>query len=158
MWNYYVVAKELKNWTRGDWLEFKSQIHNFYQADSNAIFSIVFACLFYIIISKLNFYLSDKTRRKKLFKKRLSVDLAFWIPRTQCMQNKTGLEICRIALQRIVLLKVYKKPGPNRSGISDLKFRGQKKCPKTAQIWVVEIRKFQFLSKLSVQIKPTLRW
>ncbi len=50
------------------------------------------------------------------------------------MQNKHGLEICRIALQRIVLLKVYENPGPNRSGIGDLKFRGPKKGPKTAQI------------------------
>ncbi len=56
------------------------------------------------------------------------------ITRTKCMQNKNGLETCRIALQRIVLLKVNKTPGPNRSGISDLRFRGPKKGPTTAQI------------------------
>ncbi len=43
-------------------------------------------------------------------------------------------KICRIALQRIVLLKVYKNPGPNRAGIGDLKFRGPKKGQKAAQI------------------------
>ncbi len=43
------------------------------------------------------------------------------------MQNKNGLEICRIALQGIALLSVYINPGPNRSGISDLKIRVVKK-------------------------------
>ncbi len=57
----------------------------------------------------------------------------------------------------LATLKVYKNPGPNRSGISDRKYRGPKKGPKTARIWVVEIRNFQFLSNLSVQIKYTLK-
>ncbi len=46
------------------------------------------------------------------------------------MQNKNGLEICGITLQMKTLLKVYKTPGPNRSGMSDLKFRVLKKRPK----------------------------
>ncbi len=50
------------------------------------------------------------------------------------MQNKNGLEICRIALQRKALLKVYKTLGSNRSGVSDLKFQGPKKGRKTAEI------------------------
>ncbi len=54
------------------------------------------------------------------------------------MQNKNGLKICGIILQRIALLKVYKNPGQHRSGISDLKFRGPKKGPKTAKIWGVK--------------------
>ncbi len=64
------------------------------------------------------------------------------------MQNINGLMFCR----RIALLEHYKNPGPNRSGISDLKIRGPKNDPKIAKIWVDEIRKFHFLSKLSVQI------
>ncbi len=50
------------------------------------------------------------------------------------MQNKNGLKVCRIALQRKALLKVYKTPGPNPSGIKDLRqclnFEGQQKVQK----------------------------
>ncbi len=83
---------------------------------------------------KADFLFERQNWTKKIVGKRLGADLAFLITRTKCMQNKNGLEICRIALQRIVLLKVYRNPGPNRSGIGDLKVRGPKKGPKTAQI------------------------
>ncbi len=42
---------------------------NFYQTDSNTIFSIVFASLFYIMIAKPISYLRHKIRREKLVKK-----------------------------------------------------------------------------------------
>ncbi len=51
---------------------FNSQLLNFYRTDSNAIFNIVFTRQFYIIISRLISYASEKTRRKKLLKKRLT--------------------------------------------------------------------------------------
>ncbi len=60
------------------------------------------------------------------------------------MQNKNGLEICRIALQRIALLKVYKNSGPNRSGVSDLRFRG----PDSAKNWLIYLV-FVFVTDLT---------
>ncbi len=45
----------------------------------------------------------------------------FEITGTKCMQNKNGLPICRIALQRKALLNFYKIPGPNPPGIRDLR-------------------------------------
>ncbi len=106
-------CNSMKQMQQCDWMAFNSQYLNFYRTDSNAIFNIVFACLLYIIISKSISYLSDKTRRNKCLKKggllRLSADLAFGTARTKCMQNKNGLKICRVAFQRIALLKVYQK-------------------------------------------------
>ncbi len=79
-----------------DWMVFNSHFLNFYQTDSYAIFIIVFTSLFKIIISKPISSLSDKTRRKKFWKKvallRLSADLAFWITRTKCMQKRKWVE------------------------------------------------------------------
>ncbi len=146
-------------------MAFKSQLLNIYQTDSNAIFSIVFASLFHIIISKPISYLSNKIRWKKCWKKggilRLSADLAFWITRTKCMQNKNGQKLCRIALHRKALLKGHKNPGPNPSSIRDLRqclnFEAQR-GPKVAWIWIVKIRIFQLLSKLSIWIKFTIKW
>ncbi len=117
-------------------MAFNSQLLNFYRTDSYAICKIVFAGLFYIIISKPISSLSDKTRRKNLLKKNgsLSVGPAFSIMRTKCMQNKNELQICGIVLQMIALLKVYKHPGPSPSGISDLRqcfnFEVQKRARK----------------------------
>ncbi len=121
---------------------FNFQLLNFDRTDSNAIYNIVFASLFYMIISVLIAYLSDKTRRIKLLKKmgvlRLSADLSFWITRAKCRQNKNGLNICRIALQRIALLQVQKIHGPTPSGISDFNqcpnFEVQKSGKKQASI------------------------
>ncbi len=48
---------------------FKSKLLNFYRTDSNAIFDIVLASLFYTIILKPISCLSDKTRRKNVEKK-----------------------------------------------------------------------------------------
>ncbi len=64
--NFYVVTKVLNKCKKCDWMAFKSQLLNFSRTDSNAIFSIVFANLFYIKISKPFSYLSDKTKRNKL--------------------------------------------------------------------------------------------
>ncbi len=93
-------------------MAFNSQLLNFYRTDSNTVFNIVFASLFDIIISKQLAYLSNKTKRKKFLKKDgllwFSADLPLWITRTKCMQNKNGLKICRIALQRIALLSLQK--------------------------------------------------
>ncbi len=95
-WKYKVVAKVLENCKKCGWMTFKPQLLKFYQTDSNEIFNIVFACLFYIIILKPISYLSDPTRRKKCWKKgellRLSADLPFWIIRTECTQNKKWAE------------------------------------------------------------------
>ncbi len=60
----------------------------------------------------------------------MSADLVFSITQIKCKQNKIELKICRVALQRKVLLEVYKNPGPNRPGIGDLK-KGPKKGPKS---------------------------
>ncbi len=146
-------------------MAFKSQSLDFYRTDSKTILSIVFASLHYIIISKPFSYLSDKAARKKLLKKdglsRLSADLAFWLTRTKSMQSKDGLEICRIALQREALLKIYKYHDPNRSGISNLRQFSKLEVQNgsnTAKMWVFEIRKNQLSSKLSVHIKYTLKW
>ncbi len=65
---YWVVAKVLKACKKCDWIAFKSQLLKFYQTDSNVIYSIVFAILFYIMISKPMSYLCDRTRRNKLSK------------------------------------------------------------------------------------------
>ncbi len=119
-------------------MTFKSQLFKIYQTDSNAIFSIMFTGLIYIITSKPISNLRDISRRNNWQKKdgilRLSADLAFLITRTKCMQSKNELNICGIALQRIALLKVYKNPGPNPSGIRDLRqcsdFEAQKRVQK----------------------------
>ncbi len=58
---------------------------------------------------------------KKGWLSRLSANLAFWITRTKCIQNKNGLKICQIAIQGKTLLNVYKNPGPHPLGIGDLR-------------------------------------
>ncbi len=118
--SYEVVAKVLKTCKKCDWMAFNSQLLNFDRTDSNAIFNMVFIGLFYIIISKPISYLSDKTRRKKLLKKGTLLRLSAY----------QGLNVYRIALQRKPLPKVYKNPGSNLSGISDLR-----------QCWNIEVRK-----------------
>ncbi len=124
-------------------MAFKSQSLNFYQTYSNAIFSIVFASLLYIVISTPISYLSDRTRREKLLRKdgllKLNADLAFWITCTKCMQNINGLIICRITPQRTALPIVNKYPGPNRSDISDLR-----------QCSTFEVQKSSYLSRTSL--------
>ncbi len=69
------------------------------------------------IIAKFLFERQNQT--KKMVEKRFLFQVV-------CMQNKTGLNICRIALQMIALFKIDKNPGPNRSGINELKFPGSK--------------------------------
>ncbi len=80
--------------------------------------------MFNIMILKPISHFSEKNRRKKLLKKggllRLSADLAFIISRTKDMQNKNGLNISRIALQRNAPRKVDTTSGPHPSDISDL--------------------------------------
>ncbi len=61
--------KLLRKCKKCDWMAFKSQLPNFYRTDPNALFSIVFASLFYNIILKLISYMNDKIRRKKCWKK-----------------------------------------------------------------------------------------
>ncbi len=95
---------------------------------------------FYFIRAKPISHLSDQTRRKELLKKGgllgKNASLTFVIIRTKRMQNQNGLKICRIALQRKALPKVYKNLGPNPSGISDLRqylnFEVQQSVPKNA--------------------------
>ncbi len=64
--NYSVLAEVLKKCKRRDWMAFKSELLNCFRTNSYAIFSIVFASLFYIVMSKPMTYFSDKARRKKL--------------------------------------------------------------------------------------------
>ncbi len=106
-------------------MAFISQLLDFDRTDSNVIFSIVWGSYFYNIQFQSNSYLSYKTKRKNCWKEswllRLGGNLAFWITRTTCMQSKNGLTNLPNRPRRIALLNVYKNPGPNRSGISDLR-------------------------------------
>ncbi len=131
--------KKCKKW---DWMALKYRLLNIYLSDCNAIFSIVFVCLFYTIIWKPISYLSEKTGRKKVLKKGkllgLSADQNFWITNTKYMLNKNGLKNCRIAVQRKALLGVYKISGPIPSGINDfrqyLSFEVQKSVQKQLNV------------------------
>ncbi len=50
----------------------------------------------------------------------MGAELAFWLQRTKCMQNKNELKNCRIALQRKTLLIVDKNVGQNPASLRDL--------------------------------------
>ncbi len=58
-------SKTIEKCKKCDWMAFNSQVLKFYRTYSNAIFEIVFASLFYIIISKPISYLIEITRWKK---------------------------------------------------------------------------------------------
>ncbi len=56
--------------------------------------------------------------------------------------NKNGLKFCRIALQMIDVHKVHKNPGPNPSGIRDLRLCSNFEAQKRVQMQLkVESRK-----------------
>ncbi len=61
---------------------------------------------------KANVIFKRQNTTKSMGKQWLCIDFAFWIIRTKCMQNTNGLNICWIALRKIV----YRNPGSNRSG------------------------------------------
>ncbi len=111
-YTYYAVVKVLKRYIKCDWMAIDSQLLNNYPTNSKAILNIVFASLFYIIISKPIAHLSDKTRRKKFWIKdrllKLSADLAFWLTRTKCMQNKNWLKLVESPFRGKLYLKFTK--------------------------------------------------
>ncbi len=75
-------------------------------------------------------------------------------------QNKSRQKICRIALQRKALnfTNIPVEIGLVWAISGNAQISTSKKSPRTATIWVAEIRKFKFPSKLSVQIKSTFKW
>ncbi len=82
-------------------MAFKSRLLNFYRTQIYATFKIVLHSLFYIIKRRPIAYLSVLTQRNK-----------------SCMQTKNGLNMCKIARQGIVLLRIYRNT--NSSGLRDL--------------------------------------
>ncbi len=68
-------CKSIEKLKKSDWMAFNYQLLNFYRTDSHAIFDIVFASLFDIIISKQKAHLSGRTRRKKMLKKGVIEDI-----------------------------------------------------------------------------------
>ncbi len=115
-------CKRIDNMQKCDWMELTCQLLNFYRTDSNAIFNIVIASLFYIIISKPMPYLCDDARANKCF---ITFKAECWpslfkslVPSAWKQKWATNSPIA--LPEKKALLKLYKNSDPNPSGIRDL--------------------------------------